>query len=671
MSRLKDLFSLYAPEYAHQAENAAMEVQNVYKKFSRYINTSVPSGINHYHCYPYLFSAAFPSVSEENLHWIAVAGVLYLDHLCILDRMVDAPSSIELQQPILGALLHEQSGSILRKIFTSDSKFWNELELLNIEHCAAVMREKRAHRFRVAAYQAGEFFSLAIGKSGVSKATHVALAYIADTFDSVDALSRSQDNFNAAFQAYDDVKDWKEDLHSGNYSDLLTRVLIDMGISANETIDCKSVSVELSHHLYYSGVIENVLEQAMEYCKSAQSAVDGLPVLAWIKLNKAFSTQIEKLHDDLQRTRLQTILRSRGILTRKHEDLMGKGLAYLLHECACGYPEAEHSMGFLWHRADGLVTEVQSGSVFQRAILTDILLDAQDAGLIDFSRESVSECNILLNLRLKNVRGGWSYFPALESLPPDADDLGQVMQVMARTNHPEISRINDDIDLLFENCAEVDGSFETWIVDYKSNSQATQSMIYAIENSWGSGKDVEVIANLCYGLLLYSPRRYSDRIQAAVKYVESQQTESGHWIPTWYASSYYGTYAAARFLFYANRESNALKRTAERFPTCQHSDGGFGDDSSTPMETALALLIIHFLPMQDEDKDKIVAKATRYLELTMRDDGTWNASNFIQMDSHRAQRGKPGYSPQWLYYKSRTITTGYVIKALIASRKDK
>ncbi len=669
MSRLKTLFSLYAPQFAQQAENAAVGVRDAYENIGRYLNIAIPLDINHYHCYPYLFSAAFPSVTEEQLHQVAVAGVLYLDHLCILDRIVDSPVSVEPYQSVLGAMLHERSAAILREIFSSDSKFWNDLESLNLKHGSAVLREKSSHRYRIAQYGEGEFFALATGKAGVSKATHIALAHLANSFVDVESLSRSQDYFNAAFQAYDDVKDWREDLQAGNYSDILTRVLLDMGVKVEEVGDGRAIAADLSHHLYYDGVAEDVLMQALEYCQSAQSAVEGLPVDSWIKLNQAFSRQIKTLHDDLQRTRLQTILRSRGFLSRKQNDLINAGLAYLQNEHACGYPEAAHTMGFLWNRSDRPTRDIQTASVFQRAIIADVLLDAHEASLIDFTQGSDAECKTLLGLRLQNVRGGWSYFPSLENLPPDADDLGQVMQVLARTRHHGITQIDDDLDLLFRHSTYDDGSFETWIVDRGSNDPATLAMIAAIEDCWGNGKDVEVISNLGYGLLLYAPERFVGRIQSAAKYVEGQQTRSGQWIPTWYASSYYGTYVAVRFLVGASLSSPALLRTSEHFLSSQYLDGGFGDDSSTPLETALALLCINLLPIPQEYSDRIVGRAIRYLELTVREDGTWNASNFIQMDVHRAQKGTMNYAPQWLYYKSRTITTGYVVKSLIVLRK--
>jgi squalene-hopene/tetraprenyl-beta-curcumene cyclase len=408
----------------------------------------------------------------------------------------------------------------------------------------------------------------------------------------------------------------------------------------------------------------------MEYCSLAIDAVDSERLPQWTRFVQAFSDRIVTLHDDLKSARLQTVLRSQGFLNKEPHVLLADGIAVLEQDRARNYAEATHTMGFIWDTPDRQSHEAQSGSVFQRAIVADVLLDLDDCGLLNYrsaSSGAVTDCEILLAERLKDVRGGWSYFPSLDNLPPDADDLAQVMQVLTRSQFRNAEVIEDALHLLFEHGSHGDGSFETWIVDPNATDPATSRYLHGIENYWGKGADVEVVSNLGFALSIHDPHRYAAEISAAAQYVESQQQDNGHWTPTWYASCWYGTYTATRFLASVAPRSDSLRISASLLPSEQKPDGGYGVASSTPLETALALLAIRSLAIQDEVRDKIHARARRYFQMSVRPDGSWDSSPFIQMDTHRASNGKPGYRPNMVQYGSRTLSTAYVVKALLVT----
>lgn len=668
MNTRQRLFAAIDARHHIHLDSVMMRVAKIYEQMPGSLKGSTRHDANYYVGYPYLFLDAFDEVDASAIETLAVAGVLYLDHVCILDTIADRSGHVEAALPLLAVLLQERALAELRTIFAANSGFWALLQGLTSQHVGALLDEQQRHCHHIQAFEEGEFYRLATEKAGVSKAAHLAIAFLANDLrpDKVDALSRSQDHFNAAFQAYDDVKDWKEDLAHGVYTELLTLVLTDLGLDERQLKTEANPAQRIASHLYYGGFAEMLLESAANHCTQAVSCVSTLPLSGWKQIIGALQHQITSLHDDLHRTRVRTILSSRGLLRYNAEELLQHALRYLDEERAAGFQESTHSMGFL--RSDGTHSghELQAGNVFQRAIITDVLLDANETDRFDFRQSIAEECEHLLASRLKSVRGGWSYFPQLNNLPPDADDLGQVIQVMARAKHPKISIVDDDLHLLFQQGLHDDGSFETWIVDHHAQDALSCSMRTAIQSSWGSGPDVEVVANLGYSLLFYQSEQYHSRILKAAKYVSEQQNPDGLWYPTWYATPLYGTYVVLRFLSVAAPDSSSFLRAAQALIATQQRDGGFGINGSTPLETALALLSVPLLPLSVEEANGSIAKALRYLELTVQEDGTWNSTNFIQMDVCRARRGADDYQPQWLFYKSRTITTGYVAKALLA-----
>ena len=656
--------------FAAESDTAARMVSEAYKHICQRLDLSYHCRVNHYHCYPYFFRDAFPKIGDEQVITLSIAGVLYLDQLCMLDKLVDQPSGAERHLSLLATMVHEKAFAVLRQIFSSDNGFWEHLASLNLDHGRAVLDEKRYHQHRLNRFAKGDFYALATQKAGVSKATHIALAYLSGDFSPVESLSRSQDCFNAAFQAYDDVKDWKEDLKHGNYTNLLTTVLMDYHTSESSINASDSSVNDLSHSIYYGGYAENILQEAMQYCSQAIDAVDNARLPQWVRFVQLFRDRIGSLHNDLKATRLQTLLRSQGFLKKEPRILLADGIAVLEKDRARNYAEACHTMGFLWNTPDRNARESQRGSVFQRAIVADVLLDLDDCGLLNYRSSplgAVADCEMLLAERLEGVRGGWSYFPSLDNLPPDADDLAQVMQVVSRSQFRATEIIEDAIDILFEHGIHGDGSFETWIVDPTSTHPSTCRFLHGIENYWGKGADVEVVSNLGYALFLFDKVRYSAEIRAAARYVESQQQHNGHWTPTWYASCWYGTYTATRFLAAVAPESDSLKLSAALLPSEQQSDDGYGVATSTPLETAFALLTICSLNILDNTRDKIYARAIRYFQMSVRPDGSWDSSPFIEMDTHRASKGKPDYIPNIVHYGSRTISTAYVVKALLVT----
>src|SRR6185369_3155358 len=108
----------------------------------------------------------------------------------------------------------------------------------------------------------------------------------------------------------------------------------------------------------------------------------------------------------------------------------------------------------------------------------------------------------LIESRQRSGIGGWKYFPELRELPPDADDLAQIMHVLHRWGRRDAidAYCTRPLEVVLNDNSHPDGSFETWIVPKSNRSGDEDLQERWIEMAWGSGPDAEVMANLLYAL---------------------------------------------------------------------------------------------------------------------------------------------------------------------------
>lgn len=222
MTRLGSVLASLVPEHLASVELIRREVEDVYRTLGPVVGTGFPSSSNYYHYYPYLFSEAFPGIGDSALRTLAIAGVLYLDHVCFLDDLVDDGTKGGIHRPFMSSLLHERSLVLLQPLFPPESLFWNLLSGFHREFATAMLCELRKHRGVCSPYSREEWMAIAKGKSALSKGTSAAMSLLSGRGDHLSAISESQDCFNIAMQLYDDVRDWRDDLSRGVYTLMLS-----------------------------------------------------------------------------------------------------------------------------------------------------------------------------------------------------------------------------------------------------------------------------------------------------------------------------------------------------------------------------------------------------------------------------------------------------------------
>jgi Squalene-hopene cyclase C-terminal domain len=346
-------------------------------------------------------------------------------------------------------------------------------------------------------------------------------------------------------------------------------------------------------------------------------------------------------------------------------DARERASAYLLAQADRQFLEVCHTMNF--SRAAGFTgsRESQSSDIFARATLANLFLDIAELAQMTALSSALRcvarrEAEYIACTRIPNRAGGWSYFPDLPELPPDADSLAAALSLFVRIT-PEYTELCREPVALVLASADTHGSFETWIVAPTDEISDRARMQWAIRNLWGTGADPDVMAHFYHALWLWEPDRYGDAIrQGASKLIEMQQP-NGTWRATWYVGPTYGTSLSVRLLRKIGMGDDARARAYRFMLEAQHDDGSWGDQFSAPLQTALSIAALRDAgPGWSLMEMRCGAEALLELQLA---DGSWIASPWIQMEIGRAV----GKIVRVATYQSATLSTAFCLRALLLS----
>ena len=335
---------------------------------------------------------------------------------------------------------------------------------------------------------------------------------------------------------------------------------------------------------------------------------------------------------------------------------------YLLEQADRQFAEVCHRMKFSFAAGFSGVHEEHSGDIFARATLANLFLDAADAMPIQLatSLRAVArrEAMYVAESKVRDRAGGWSYFPTLPELPPDADSLSAALCLFSRIAPEYVPLCQAPIDLLLAN-AKADGTFETWMIAPTDASSDQAKMRWAIKNCWGTGADPDVLAHFYYALWLAAPKRYAAAIsRGAATLIEMQQAD-GSWRAEWYVGAAYGTGLAVRLLRAIGAGEAARTRAQVKLLSEQHEDGSWGDEQSRPLQTSLCMAALH--AAEPGAHSMPLARGATSLRAQQLEDGSWAASPWIQMEIGRAT----GHVLRVATYQSTVLTAAFCLRALL------
>jgi squalene-hopene/tetraprenyl-beta-curcumene cyclase len=622
--------------------------------------------------HPYLFVDAFPIVNVAEVHSLALAGALFANSVFIYDELLDQTHKMKRDLiPLSAQVMRFESYQILHHLFPPDAQFWNHFRHYIQEYSNACVEEYQFVKNERSWQEYTEKVALkiAIGKVGLSRISIAGLAEIAEDYEGFDNLTTSINYFNIASQMFDDFCDWKEDINHNIPSLLLARVIQEQGGIDLKNLKCQK---KIAKSIYYGGHAHYVMELAIESLKDAQQSIANLPHLVWHDVIKDLRERCHILLQDIDQivnSNIQRVNHQPKLnlflppAQSNWQELAWQGLSFLVKQWQRGFGEARHIMIFPLEIFK-VTQEHQYGDIFQRALIADTFCDVDKLLKGELQPLINYEIKYLLNQQRNSGIGGWSYFPNLPDLSPDADDLAQIMQVFLRFGDYQLVEnfCEQPLEVLLRDNSYLDGSFETWIIPKNQrNSEQERQDLFA-KTTWGMGADNDVIANLLYALNLYDFQRFEETIKKGVNYLEKQQQADGSWCSTWYHGGYYGTFVCLRIITLIKPQSPTIQKSLDFLYCHQKEDGGWGiEEISDPLNTALALLALATYPNHREINLDCVDKALLYLQQSQEPDQGWSNCQFIRMELGRAI----GKVHTILSYGSRTITTNFVTKAAL------
>ena len=631
------------------------------------------SAVSIYDCFPYLFEEAFPLIDDDDLDTFAVAARLYASSIFLHDNVFDPGTIREAHSdlaPVNGMrimAMQWESYRLLHGLFPPGCAFWDHFHCYVRQFTGACLEEQRFAAGRPWSELSEDLaLEIARGKNGIARTTIAGLAKMQGSTAALAPLTEAIDCYNEARQLWDDLTDWKEDLDAGVPSLLLARILGKRPEGLPEQ-DFAILKAETGREIYYGGHAAYLLHLALSALERADGLLVPWPKLAWRKIQEDLRRECRLLLSDIEQIVSENI--SRGETQPRFDfqlpaaasdcqRLAWPALEFLVQQWRQGFGEARHVMHFPPEAGFG-GPPYQRGDVFQRALIADALCDSAERWSLELRPVIEPEVDYLLSRR-SSERCGWRYFPDLPELPPDADDLAQIIQLLWRLGRSrEIRELcSGPLSQLFRDNSHPDGSFETWIIprDLPTPEEARQAEF--VRNMWGAGPDPDVMANLLYALVLADGEDYAGRIARGVAWLCARQTPEGCWNSTWYHGPYYGTYVCTRLLSRTSPAAGNIERAAAFLRTTQYVDGSWG----SALDTALALLALAYVqasPFGDAGDVDRASRALASLRVTAEPDGAWAAHDFIRMDTGRAA----GTVAPILSYGSRTITTAFAVKA--------
>ena len=629
-----------------------------------------------YPVYPHLFRPYFSQIPIHQLRQLATAGYLYYLSLVSIDRLMDSQKQkFDPQNLAIIFFCQEECIKMLTHLFGAENEaFWKIWNLRKEEQQYGFYLEKKLNYNSTVKTE--DYEKIAAAKSAVAKVA-IDASFLLNGEKNAQAYKNilaAHDLFSVGLQIIDDLQDLDKDIEANQYNIAYARlreICQEDGKAIEELIQKK----EAKKYLYFRNGFELLMEQANNYFHQAVDLMGPYSPSGWTKLLAA-SLQDTRLKVDRIKGHF-SLLKLRHQLKQvepKHTDLAGtliqettdkppiikKSLEFLLDQWTRSFPDLPHIM-FLskWEgfgKEDGLFV----GDVFQRAIIGDILCDIRDAwGLPLADILEKEKMQILQQRNETDAIGGWRYFQDLYEIAPDIDDLGQILQFFTRINAQELIQgyCIPPINTCLANNVCDNGGIETWIIP-KNNRTALQKLQVTFnEERWGTGPDIEVVANFLYGLSLLDHQKYQQTISQGIDFLMQNQMPGGWWDSRWYYGRYYGTYTCMRLLVQDSQGrdeyADHLEKVSSFVVESQNEDGGwngFGKPQSDPLNTALAILCLATIKGKDQ-QGIILQKAKQYLKATQNKNGSWPAVNFI----------KPRVDEP---YNSSALTTAYVIKAL-------
>jgi squalene-hopene/tetraprenyl-beta-curcumene cyclase len=346
-----------------------------------------------------------------------------------------------------------------------------------------------------------------------------------------------------------------------------------------------------------------------------------------------------------------------------------KAAHFLLAEAGKGFPEACHRMRFPHVGGFTGDKEVQQGDLFARAVLGRICADLarQASGVFDFSeplgRIATREADYLAQGKAPDRAGGWSYFPGLPELPPDLDSLAAAIRLFVACAPHYLHLCEEPVALALGRPGGVRGLPSTWIIAPNDPPAAQEAMTRGISLFWGEGVDIDPLAHFFLALAEWDRDRFDSVLALASTALAQLQRADGRWDASWYCGPWFVGFLCLQFLHLAGAREDVQRKGLSFLVGQQRPDGGWGEQESTPLETAIVLILLRHSP-HHPIRNRAIDRGRELLLEHQATDGSWNPSPWIKMVIGRCG----GNEPRFITWHSTTITSAFCLQALVHTR---
>jgi len=616
--------------------------------------------------YASLFENSFEiENAKQKVKLLNIAGYFCYTYSLMLDSALDN-KDIKHTTLALSNIYLEESIKLLTSLFGLNKEFWRLWNLRKQEVFQASKTGKKIFHNTKVTLQ--EYENLCESKSALGKIALDSLFILSNskTKRNYQKLIESHKYFSVGFQINDDIEDFVEDYENQEFNFASYKYIIETKRVVHDIREIKKM-------FYISNAATDLYRLSLSYFKKALDVANEVGKNTWLEVinGKIKETEavINTIEEYLMIVNTKVSLKENAIKINSFDfridnnSIIDKGINYLIQEWEKDYPEVKHVMVLSNSEGFDNGRTLHITDIFQRGILTNNLIDINRNYKTDLSKIIIHDINYLVENRNKHESGCWSYFPTVKEVAPDADDLGQIMQVFIK--HDCKKEIEDyclsGVKILLNDCYnKKTGGIGTWIIPKENLTETQKIQKNFNDNKWGSGPDIDVMANFLYALCLYDYEHYKSVIENGTKYIYSKIEKFSFWNSRWYYGWQYGTMICVRLGLELINKNEKLKSNYSDFfynirnhiIENQNKDGGWSmsiSSNSDSLNTSFALnTLMNFNELIDSETIK---KGIAFLESKQNSDGSWEAIPFI----------KPKLNEP---YKSKGITTSYVINTL-------
>lgn len=667
---MENLLMIFDKMVLDEGKSVYQDIKNIYMSIEKRIqNENLPAqSFGLYHLYPYLFSDEFPDVPLKTMNEISKASILCVDYILYYDRLMDLQNNIDRDIIFQKTYIHEYYIKILIRLFGNDKNFWNHYERYFDEYVSAVQKEQDEHFGKLSDYTYEDFKMIACGKSALAKFPVAALACLTNKESVLKELEEALDLFAQAFQLYDDLKDWKDDLLEKRYSWMLSKIIIENNFQNDIALE------NVANVLFEKHYDIRVLAKVNELCE--ESMLTARKNRNWIRYVKTFQMKVMHLMYDMLNIREVNLISSTyEIWSPQKEELqlsrqllkkaISESIEFIKRQKENEFAELTHWMAFPHEHGYTAKEECQECKVFWLALAVNLLkqLEKVDSNhSFDFEKE----LETIKKLKSKTFSYGWSYAGDVPELPPDLDTLSELLKLSYYSNDNNFYlELSKSIEKMLAAGTDTFRGFSTYIIENdKLINQKSYEMSYSI---FGMVPAVEVNANFAIALALHDKEKYQKVLNDIYLWICSKQKKEGYWDSTYYLGNYYAGYLTVDLCNKMGDPNEVCKLYKNYIISSQNENGSWGENNGNTLDTALAILAL--LKMEREESDmsqlkSILKKGICYLISARKGKAYWNSCDFMAFGT-----GKKAASHQMMRYRSAIITTIFITLALLKADK--